>query len=433
MKHSFKIIFLVSALWTSAEFFHPATAAANHCSGAINNPTSGLICISVDFRFNRANPSDHGLSDRNAGFNPCMGEAPADFGNGICDASANGTGLLSPNNRQMFTELGPGTVTNNMFGRIVDFDGCIGVLSAGVCSPGANTVTPDLGNKLYNAVLQGIITPPMACFDTTTGKPTGLEPCASGSAPKTTTGQFYDAPRSDVGSLVLPSNPLTFGSTPGVNVGIATNAPGENLLEVYVWNPCNAVAAPGANFGCPTDPTKLNFVSPAHTAPLIVTCAAPAAGQTRACSQQAIQEENPGVGSAFVGDTGSELMLFTASWTTSNTGTDTSVIPSGSTVAVDWRVRAEQSTFRTDQTGSYTRCLGADALSTDPCYGFRMQNSDYVTGKLQTWGGDPASAVNNQSATQCAVFPTPNSGQSTSSSPSDGGYWIDSASVQHGC
>lgn len=426
MKRVIQIALLTSLLWSVNEFLFLESASATHCTGGIQNPASISNCVSVDFRFSRPVASDHGLSNLNPGFNPCLGEASANFGNGICD---NGTGLLTPANRQVFTELGPGTVTNNMFGKVVDFDGCIGVLTAGVCTAGTNTLTPDPGNRLYNAAVQGIVTPPMTCFNTTTGVPTSLEPCSAGSAPKTTTGQFYDAPRANVGALTMPSDPLTTGSTPGVHFGVMTNSAGENLLEVFAWNPCNSVS----NYGCPSDASKLNLVTPATTQPLEVTCPAPAAGQTRACSKQVVQEENPNVGSAFVGDIGSELMLMGASWSNSHTGSDPSVIPIGSSVVVDWRVRDEQSTFRTDQTGTFTRCLGADAAPSDPCYSFRMQNSDYVTGKLQTWGGTPGDPIKQQSSVQCAVFPVANSGQSTSSSPSDNGYWIDVSSVQHGC
>lgn len=424
-----KVFSLVWLLWAAGLFFLVSEASASHCGNTavngIKNPESNSSCISVDFRFNRPAASDHGLSSLNPGFNPCLGEAAGNLGNGICD---NGTGLLNPTNRQIFTELGPGTVTNNMFGKIVDFDGCIGVLSAGVCSAGTNTVTPDPGNRLFNAAVQGVVTPPMTCFLGNT--PTGLETspgiCASG-VPKTTTGQFYDAPRSNVGNLVLPSDPLTPGNTAGVNFGVATNSAGENLLEVFVWNPC----ASTANFGCSN--ATLNMTTPASTAPLVLTCNAPASGETRACSKQAVHEENPGVGSAFVGDVGSELMLMAASWQNSHTGSDSSVIPATSTVVVDWRVRNEQSTFRTDQTGTFTRCLGADADPADPCYSFRMQDSDYVTGKLQTWGGTPGDATKQESAVRCAVFPTPNSGMSTSLTPSDNGYWVDASSAQHGC
>lgn len=55
-------------------------------------------------------------TDGSPGYNPCLGGTRD--ANGLCGGSVNPAALLSPSNLSLFSRLGPGAVTDNMFGII---------------------------------------------------------------------------------------------------------------------------------------------------------------------------------------------------------------------------------------------------------------------------------------------------------------------------
>lgn len=110
------------------------------------------------------------------GFSPCGFDGSGNVVNpagGPCPAGVAVPGLLAPANvfqdaaaGPSFGTLGPGTVTNNMFGKIVDFDGT---------TAGWQT---DLGDRLWNPLLQGQTIPALqATAGVVAGCPSGFSSC----------------------------------------------------------------------------------------------------------------------------------------------------------------------------------------------------------------------------------------------------------------
>jgi len=89
-------------------------------------------------------------SDGNPGFNPCVGGTRDS--NGVCGGSVSAAALLSPANLTMFTTLGPGAVTDNMFG-IIEQPASPGTCGAESSAVGTNTL--NCGNARWIPGTQG--------------------------------------------------------------------------------------------------------------------------------------------------------------------------------------------------------------------------------------------------------------------------------------
>ncbi len=87
-------------------------------------------------------------SNGNPGFNPCLGGTRD--ANGVCGGAVNAAALLSPANLTMFTTLGPGAVTDNMFG-IIEQDATPGTCGTGAV--GSNDL--NCGDARFNPSQQG--------------------------------------------------------------------------------------------------------------------------------------------------------------------------------------------------------------------------------------------------------------------------------------
>lgn len=92
-------------------------------------------------------------ADGNPGFNPCLGGTNT---NGVCGGAVNAAALLSSANLNLFSKLGPGAVTDNMFGIVRQ------PLSPGTCgAQGANATSEasstklNCGNVFFNPTNQG--------------------------------------------------------------------------------------------------------------------------------------------------------------------------------------------------------------------------------------------------------------------------------------
>lgn len=89
---------------------------------------------STDLRSNGA--------DGSPGFNPCLGGTRDT--NGLCGGSANPAALLSPQNLTLFSKLGPGAVTDNMFGIVEQ------PLNPGACGPTGSGGSSEVGGNELN-------------------------------------------------------------------------------------------------------------------------------------------------------------------------------------------------------------------------------------------------------------------------------------------
>ncbi len=92
-------------------------------------------------------------SNGNPGFNPCLGGTNI---NGVCGGAVNTAALLSSANLTLFRKLGPGAVTDNMFGIIRQpaSPGLCGAQGANAASEASSTKL-NCGNVFFNPANQG--------------------------------------------------------------------------------------------------------------------------------------------------------------------------------------------------------------------------------------------------------------------------------------
>lgn len=81
-------------------------------------------------------------SDGNPGFNPCLGGTRDT--NGVCGGAVSAAALLSPSKLTLFTTLGPGAVTDNMFG-IIEVP-----VAPGTCGAEGTVGVNDVGTNKLN-------------------------------------------------------------------------------------------------------------------------------------------------------------------------------------------------------------------------------------------------------------------------------------------
>jgi len=91
--------------------------------------------------------------DGNPGFNPCLGGTNT---NGVCGGAVNAAALLSSTNLTLFSKLGPGAVTDNMFGIVRQpvSPGTCGAQGANAASEASSTKL-NCGNVFFNPTNQG--------------------------------------------------------------------------------------------------------------------------------------------------------------------------------------------------------------------------------------------------------------------------------------
>lgn len=351
-----------------------APAGANHCA---NFGTGG----NSDFLTNCAATGQRG-------------QAPTQAGETVLGLGFNPTALMNnETNNRAFSTLTAGAVTNNPFGRVVDFDGCNGTPGSSPCdnNAAANVLTPDRGDQSFNSCVQGMIHP----FQ---GK-VGNNECGAAVAPgmANTANPFIRDHELIVGTLVrvvpdpftqtpsLTSTCTGAGGTyqvgddnPCVNPNSVADVTEHALFSFFVWN--NSASTVNSELG---GLFKTSGCPPATTA-----------GQTRVCMEQSIQQGSRAAvgpeannGNLELPITGNGSILVTAVRFQSD-GAPLQVDSSPSGLEIDFREFTQQGTFELDHRGAFfhdipnaTGCTGSEPPNTVQC---NMPNSTYATGKFQT-------------------------------------------------
>lgn len=234
-------------------------------------------------------------SNNNPGFNPCVG------GTLTATSCTGGTGLLT--NMNAFRTLGPGAVTDNMFGLVagaaLGADGIVG-------GTGNNTDTP--------------VTRCAPGLGTAGSDPNGLNGLNCGDVRINPAQQGQTIPT--VGNNLTGA--MDANNSADMNSGAGATLHRSQLENAFVWNPTASTVT--------LTVTTANMPTINGVAPTADTCAGGTAANPRVCGQQSMQETTGLSASTTV------KVDQTTSWSTTNTAAGAM----GPNPTVSWRMHINQ-------------------------------------------------------------------------------------------
>lgn len=299
-------------------------------------------------------------SNNNPGFNPCRGGTRSTAGvcggaaanqPGVLDGTANA--LLDVDNLQTkFPSLGPGAVTDNMFGRVsgadLGADGIagnaddIGVTACGKTTSGATLAGLNCGDLRFDPASQGQTT-------LTTAANTLITPAGGLNMNTQFVADFCPGP----GPAVTDCS--DGAATPAQKVAAHTGFNLENKFNFQVVTPCTS---PGVPAGCGTTGTSSGTDN----------------------VRQVTAVKTTGIGTQAAEGTGDQVVVVNARWTTAAGGSSNNPATGPTGLTIEWT----QNISDPDQSGTGSGSFVQNIAGTFTYNAAGVVSAQYPSGKTQT-------------------------------------------------